>query len=189
MRYLQIAPLLIVQPGTLSNHRAQPALGGTVQGVSVAFGAFVRPTLAFEVEVVATRTLSRPQHYSYDYTEDYIAQSRDLLFSLNARGHFRRLTWLEVSAGAGLAASTFGRRSIVRYTPYLDQTSAEPGGQSTSPRRTFAAGIAAIWPVSRRVSIVPKFSLRWVNRSEQGIASFMGVGRLGFQFGAAALFR
>lgn len=53
--YVQIGPLLIVQPPGIANHRVHPALSGHTPGVTTSVGAFVTSTLAIEGEFAALR--------------------------------------------------------------------------------------------------------------------------------------
>jgi hypothetical protein len=186
--YVQIAPLMIVQPPGIANHRVHPALSGRVPGVAISAGAFVTSAFAVEGEVVWAGTISTPQQFSYTWREDYTAQDRDVLLNVNLRWHPRRQRYLEVFGGGGLAISTFANRSIVRTDSFPERTSILPDEQTTSRNPALGAGFAGVVPIGRAVALVPRFSVRWVKRPADGLGGYMGAFSSAWQVGAALRF-
>jgi hypothetical protein len=109
--YVQGAVIVTVAPEGVANHRVTPPVSGNTVGVSGSAGTFVLPALAVEAEVVLERTISTPQHFSYNWSENYTGQSRDLLLNGNVRWRSRGTRYLEVIGGGGLAVSRFAERS------------------------------------------------------------------------------
>ena len=83
--YVQMAPLLVIQPSGIPNHRVKPAIEGKTAGLAAAAGVYIAPALAIEGEFALDRTISTPQRFSYNWREDYIAKSRDLFVGANLR--------------------------------------------------------------------------------------------------------
>jgi len=189
--YLQAGLMVTAQPAGVANHRVTPPISGTTVGLAAAGGVFVTRTLAIEGEVVAGRAISTPQQFSYNWTEDYTAESRDVFLGANVR--WRRAAHLEFVGGGGLAFSTFAERSIVRtelpFPGRPNVPTSEPDRVDTDVQLAVNGGIAALLPVSSRIEIVPAFTVRWVVRSASGQGAYFGVGSYAYQFGGAVRFK
>ena len=130
--------------------------------------------------------ISTPQQFSYDWRENYTAESRDVFIGANVRVRPVPRRPFELVGGAGVAISTFANRSIVVTRPFAippTPPTTEPDEVSTSVGFVLNGGVAAPLPVSRRIEVVPAFTVRWVGRSG-GPASYAGVGNYAFQVGA-----
>ncbi len=188
--YVQAGVLATVQPAGIANHRIVPAISGKTVGLTAAVGFFVTPTLAVEGELVAGRAISTQQRFSYNWSEDFTGQSRDVFLGANARWRPAATRYLELLGGGGVAFATAAERSVVRtdYFPIV-RMSPQPDQVESSPRLALHGGIAVPLPVSRRIEIVPAFSVRWVKRSVDGWSDYLGVGRRAYQFGATVRWR
>jgi hypothetical protein len=188
--YVQAGVLATTQPAGTPNHRISPALGGTSVGLAAAVGVFVTPTLAVEGEVVGGRAISTPQRFSYNWSEDFTGQSRDVFLGAHAR--WRPVAQFELVGGGGVAFSTFAERSVVRTDqfpfPPTSRTSPQPDWVETSRHLALDGGIAVPLPVSRRIDVVPAFSIRWVDRSDEGLGDYLGAAHYAYQFGATVRF-
>ena len=186
--YLQAGLMGTAQPAGTANHRVTPAIGGTTVGLAVAGGVFVTRTLAIEGEVVAGRAISTPQHFHYDWTEDYTGQSRDVFLGANVR--WRPAAHLELVGGGGLAFSTFAEREPVRTDFFpVPRTSTQPDQVETDRQFALNGGIAVPLAVSSRIDVVPAFTVRWVKRSDDGLGAYSGVGSYAYQFGGTVRFK
>jgi len=110
--YVQAGVLATEQPAGTPNHRVLPAISGSTVGVAAAVGFFVTPKVAIEGELVASRPISTPQRFSYDWFEDFTGESRDMFLGANVRWAARR--HLEFVGGAALVFATAAERSILR---------------------------------------------------------------------------
>lgn len=188
--YVQAAVIITVAPEGIANHRVTPPISGSTVGVSGAAGTFLLSALAVEAELVLERTISTPQHFSYNWSEDYTGQSRDLLLNGNVRWCPRGTRYLEVIGGGGLAVSGFAERSIVRTDFYPTKIkSVLPDETTTSLQPTVGGGVAIRFPVNRRLEIGPSFRMRWVRRSADELGSYSGVGSYAYHFGAVLRFK
>ena len=185
--YLQAGLMGTVQPAGIPNHRVTPPISGTTIGLAAAGGAFVTPTLAIEGELVAGNAISTPQHFHYDWTEDYTAQSRDVFLGANVR--WRPVAHLELIGGGGLAFNTFANRSIVRTDFFPVTHTTQPDQVETVSQPALNGGIAVPLPVSSRIEVVPAFTIRWVMRSDHGLGAYAGIGSWAYQFGGTVRFK
>jgi hypothetical protein len=188
--YVQAGGLVTRQPAGTPNHRISPALGGTAVVVTAAVGVFVTPTLAVEGEVVGGRAISTPQRFSYNWSEDFTGQSRDVFLGANVR--WRPVAFLELIVGGGTAFSTVAERCVLRTDRYpfppTSRTSPQPDRVETFRHLALDGGVAVPLPVSRRIDVVPAFSIRWVDRSDEGLGDYLGVASYAYQFGATVRF-
>lgn len=184
--YVQAGLLATRQPAGIANHRVTPPLGGGTIGLTAAVGFSKTPALAVEGELVVNGAVSTQQQFSYNWREDYTAESRDVFIGANLRVRPVRRRPLELVGGGGVAISSFANRSIVVTRPFaLPPTppTTEPDERSTSVGLALNGGVAAPVPVSRRIEVVPAFTVRWVGRSG-GLVSYAGVGSVAYQVGA-----
>ena len=186
--YVQAGVLSTTQPAGIPNHRVTPAIGGSAIGLAAAVGFFVSPAVAIEGEVVAGGTIATPQRFSYNWREDYIGESRDVFLGVNARWRPAARRPLELVGGAAVVISRFANRSIVvthtfAFPPRPPTT--EPDEVSTSGQLSLNGGIAAPLALSRRIALVPAFTMRWVGRSSNGLGGYAGVGSRAYHVGAA----
>jgi hypothetical protein len=190
--YVQAGWLLTSQPAGTPNHRVTPPISGTAGGLSGAVGFFVTPTLAMEGAFVAGRPISTPQHFSYDWFENFTGESRDVFLGANARWHPTAAHYLELIGGGGLAFSTFAERSIVRTEfPFPGRPhvpTAEPDRVDTEVQRAVNGGVAVSLPVSRTIAVVPAFMIRFISRPGSGQSDYLGVASYAYHFGATVRF-
>ena len=190
--YVQAGLLLTSQPAGTPNHRVTPAISGTAGGLSTAVGFFVTPTLAVEGEFVASRPISTPQHFSYDWFEDFTGESRDVFLGANIRWHPAAARYLELIGGGGLAFSTFAERSIVRtelpFPGRPNVPTSEPDRVENEVQLAVDGGVAVPLPVSRKIAIVPAFTFRLIGRPGSGQGEYLGVAGYAYQFGATVRF-
>jgi hypothetical protein len=190
--YVQAGVLATAQPAGTPNHRISPALSGTTVGATATAGFFLTPTVAIEGEIVAGRAISTQQGFFYDWSVDFTGQSRDVFLGANVRWRPAAARYLELVGGGGLAFSTVAERSVVRTErfpfPPTVRTSPQPDQVETFRQLALNGGIAVPLPVSRRIDVVPTFSIRWVDRSEAGLGDYLGVASYAYQFGAAVRF-
>lgn len=188
--YVQAGLLATTQPAGTPNHRVSPALSGTTVGLTAAGGVFVTRTLAIEGEVVAGRSISTPQRFFYNWSEDYTAESRDVFLVGNVRWRPAAARHLELVGGGGLAFSTVANRNIVRTDYYpAPHTSPEPDQVETSRQPALNGGAAVPLSLGTRIEVVPAVTVRWVKRpSYYGLGAYAGVGSYAYQFGATVRF-
>jgi hypothetical protein len=184
--------LLTSQPAGTPNHRVTPAISGTAGGLSAAVGFFVTPALAIEGDFVAGRPIATPQHFSYDWFEDFTGESGDVFLGVNARWHPAAARYLELIGGGGLAFSTFAERSIVRtelpFPGRPNVPTSEPDRVDTEVQLAVNGGVAVALPVSRTIAVVPAFLLRFISRPGSGQSDYLGVASYTYQFGATVRF-
>jgi hypothetical protein len=189
-RYAQAALVVALASEGTANHRVHPPIGGTSTGVSIAVGGFVAPALAIEGEFVLEGATTTPQRFSYNWSEDFVGESRDLLFNANLRLHPRRARYLDLIGGGGVAVSRFAERSIIRTDYYPATTrSMLPDNSSSDVRPTVGGGADLRIPVGSKIELVPSFRMRWVRRADDGFAAYHGVGNYTYQFGASLRFK
>ena len=168
--YVQAGLLSTTQPAGIANHRVTPAISGSAIGWAAAVGSSVTPTVAIEGEVTGGGTISTPQRFSYNWREDYIGESRDVFLGVNARWRPAARRPLELVGGAAVVVSRFANRSIV-VTRSLSlpprPPTTEPDEVSTSGQLALGGGMATPLAVSRRIEVVPAFTMRWIGRFEQ----------------------
>jgi hypothetical protein len=188
--YLQAGLVASWHPAGIPNHRVTPAISGGTLGVTAAGGVFVTPTVAVEGEFVAGGAISTQQRFSYDWFEDYTAQSRDVFLGVNVRWRPAAPRYLELVGGGGLVVSTFAERSIVRTelrgSPRPSPTT-QPDQVDREAQLSVNGGVALRLPVSRMVEIVPAFTVRWIGRAG-GLGEYLGVGGRAYQAGATLRF-
>jgi hypothetical protein len=188
--YVQAGLLATTQPAGTPNHRVSPALSGTTVGLTAAGGVFVTRTLAIEGEVVAGRSISAPQRFFYNWSEDYTAQSRDVFLVGNVRWRPAVARHFELAGGGGLALSTVANRDIVRTDYYpAPHTSPNPDEVEASRQPTLNGGVAAPLSLRTKIDVVPAFTVRWVKRPPYyGLGAYAGVGSYAYQVGATVRF-
>ena len=188
--YVQTGVLATEQPAGTANHRVGPAISGDTIGVAAAVGFFVTPTVAIEGEVVAGKAISTRQQFAYNWFEDFTGESRDVFLGANAR--WRPIPLLELVGGGGLAFSTFAERSIVQTNlPFPGRPNVptpQPDRVDTARQLALNGGVALPLPVSRRIAVVPAFTIRWIDRPESGQGDYLGVAAYAYQFGATVRF-
>ena len=187
--YVQGGVMVTVQPAGVANHRVRPPISGEALGVSAGGGVFVTRTLAIEGEVVASQAVSTRQQFFYNWTEDYIGESRDTFLGANVRWAARR--HLEFVGGGGLALSTFAERSIVRTDMFPPRMTRLPDQVETARQLTLNGGVAVPLPVSRTIDVVPAFTIRWVDRDRDpnDLGAYNGVGNYSYQAGCVVRFK
>ncbi len=186
--YLQIGPVVAVHPGGEQYHRASPPLAGTTLGAAAAVGVRLAPVLAVEIEALLGGTLSRPQTDVYNYLTEYTAESRDLVLGMNLRLRSPGRVPLELAAGGGMAFSHFGRRDIVSTDFFGSRGTTRGPDRETSTRGpTVSGSVAVAIPVGERLEFVPAVGARWIRRSFDTEAWYLGVGR--YQVFASASLR
>jgi hypothetical protein len=187
--FVQIAPLIVIQPDGKPNFRVHQPFGGVAPGVSLAAGLHLTRSVAVEGEVVLGGTISAPQYFSYFWREDYVSESRDLLLGTNVRYSPGNAGSVEIFGGGGLAISHFANRSIVR-TDYPIKITSEPDEEETGYRPVAGVGVAVKIPAGRRVSILPTAGFRWIFRKRlYGLGAYMGTSPLVFHAGVAVRFQ
>ena len=187
--YLQPAVLVIAQPqGGATNHRVTGTLDGWMAGASIAAGRFLSSTVALEAEVATTTALAGPQHFSYNWTLDYVARSRDLLFNgiMRVRPHRR----VEFFAGGGYAQTRAGRVDQVRRDRFIVPSQhALPDESFVFHAFTMTAGLDAIVPLTPHIAAAPTFRFRWVPRPDYQTLGFNLTGPYSLQMGLGFRFR
>jgi hypothetical protein len=188
--YIQAGVLATEQPAGTPNHRVYPGIGGHTVGVTAAVGFFVAPKVAIEGELVAGPPISMPQRFSYNWFEDFTGESRDVFAGANVR--WRPVARLELFGGGGLAFGTFAERSIVEtrlpFPGRPNVPTSQPDRVATSVQLAVNGGVAVPLPVSRRIAVVPAFTLRWIGRDSSGQGDYLGVGSVAYQYGATVRF-
>ena len=169
-------------------HRVSPPLGGLTVGLSAAVGKFVNADNALEGEV-AFYGISKSQSFNYNWTEEYTAGHRDLIFNLLLRSRFSR--HVEFVAGGGMAKTmTYERSKISRPNGGTNPfpPTPLPDREHHGGGLTVTTGLDGVIPAGRRVSIVPSFRFRWLERPEGSLTWTDGVGNYIFQFGVGVRF-
>jgi hypothetical protein len=185
--YFQAGLLATTQPAGVPNHRVTPPFSGRTIGLAAAVGFSKHPTLALEGELVVNGAIATQQQFSYNWRENYTAESRDVFIGANARWRPIPRRPFELVGGGGVAISRFANRSIVVTRPFAippTPPTAEPDEVATSLGFALNGGVATPLPVTRGIEIVPAFTVRWVGRSDSGIAGYAGVGSYAYQVGA-----
>jgi len=189
--YLQGAGLIAFHPpATTSYHRVSPNLRGTAPGVSVAVGGFLSSSVGLEGELFYGRTVSGPQHFSYDLSEDYIAGSRDVMLSELLRYRPGGRSRVELVAGGGYTRTTVSDRSIV-VTPTTTLTPPSfpvPDRSNAYNALSLTGGVDAAIPLARRAAVTPMFRLRWIHRPDATTGESRGIGDFAVEFGAGVRF-
>jgi len=187
--FVQIAPLIVIQPEGKPNFRVHPPFGGVAPGVSLAAGFHVAKAVAVEGEVMVAGEVSAPQYFSYFWREDYVAESRDLLLGVNVRYSPGDKGSVEIFGGGGLAISHFANRSIIR-TDYPTKITFEPDEEETARRPMAGVGVAVKIPAGRRVSIFPTAGFHWIWRKPlYGLGAYMGTSPLVLHAGVTVRFQ
>ena len=185
--YVQAGLMVTAQPAGIANHRVSPAINGTTVGLAGGGGFYVTRTLAIEGELAWTK-ISTPQHFSYNWTEDYTGESRDMFLGANVR--WRSARHLEFVGGGGLAFSTFAERSIVRTDFFpVARTTALPDQVMTDHQPALNGGFAVPLTVGSKIEIVPALTVRWVKRAPDGLGAYSGVGNYAYQVGGTVRFK
>ena len=187
--YVQAGVLATSQSAGTPNHRVHPGLGGNTVGVAAAVGFFVSPRVSVEAELVAGPPISTAQRFSYNWSEDFTGESRDVFAGANVR--WRPVALLELFGGGGLAFGTFAERSIVETRlPFPGQPNvptSQPDRVATEVQLAVNGGVAVPLSVSRRIAIVPAFAFRVIGRPG-GQAEYLGVGMYAYHYGASVRF-
>ena len=185
--YVQGGLMATTQPAGIPNHRVTPPIEGKTMGLAAAVGFFLAPTVAVEGEIVGGRAISTPQHFYYNWREDYISENRDVFLGANVRWRPAATRYLELVGGGALVINMFANRSIVVTEPLAippRPPRTEPDEVSTSLQLALNGGVATPLPVGRKIEVVPAFTVRWVGRSVNGLGGYAGVGSHAYQFGA-----
>ena len=188
--YLQCSILLSHQPAASEGyHRVSPNLHGTAAALSIGAGGFMSPSFALEGELFYGGMVSMPQRFSYTFSEDYIAGSRDLVFSELVRYRPGGRARVELVVGGGYVRTTTSEKSIVVTSGVPPVTSHPP--DRSHPYNGFAitGGLDGAIRLSDRVALTPSFRLRWIRRPDPLIGESLGIGSYAFQFGAGLRFR
>lgn len=187
--YVQGGLMVTSQPAGTANHRVSPPISGQAVGLAAAVGFRVAPRVAIEGEVVTSGTISTPQHFHYNWFEDFTGESRNVFVGVNVR--WQPAALVEVVGGGGLAFGTFAERSIVRtelpFPGRPNVPTSDPDRVDTGVQIAANGGIALPLPVSRSIAVVPEFRLRFTAGSN-GQADYLGVGSYAYQFGATVRF-
>lgn len=177
-------------PATASYHRVSPNLQGTAPAVSLSAGGFLSRAIALEGEFYYGRTVSLPQRFSYAYSEDYIAGSRDVLLDGLLRYSSGGRLRVEIVAGGGYARTTVTETSIVLTSQFPPTTSVQPDRAGTLNAFTLTGGLDGVIPISARAALIPMFRFRWIDRPDATTTTASkGIANYAFQFGAALRFR
>jgi hypothetical protein len=187
---VQPAVLVIEQPeGGTPYHRVRETLDGWVAGTSIAAGWFLSSNVALEAEVVTTTALVGPQRFSYNWTIDYVARSRELLFNeiLRFRPHRR----FEILAGGGYAQTRARKVNQVRRDTFVPSqpASALPDESFVFHAFTMTAGLDAIVLLTAHIAATPTFRVRWVRRPESSTVGFNLAGPYSLHMGIGFRFR
>jgi hypothetical protein len=186
--YLQIGPVVTVHPEGEQYHRASPALTGTTFGAAAAVGVRLAPVLAVEIEALLGGKLSGPQSDVYNYITEYTAESRDIVLGMNLRFRSPGRVRLELAAGGGMALSRFARRDVVSTDLFgRGGTTRGPDRETSTHEPTVAGSVAVAIPVGEKLELVPAVGARWIRRSFDTEAWYLGVGR--YQVFASASLR
>ena len=186
--YLQAGLMATAQPAGVPNHRVTPPISGTTVGVAAAVGFFVTPTVAIEGEVVAGKAISTPQHFYYDWTEDYTARAVTCSWAPTCDGVRPPHATSNSSAEAVWRSARLPKRSIVRtelpFPGEARRATSEPDRRrhrrpARGQRRHRRAAAGESEDRNR-----PAFTIRWVGRSASGPGRLCGVGSYAYQFGA-----
>ncbi|HEX9366529.1 MAG TPA: hypothetical protein VF921_07875 [Vicinamibacterales bacterium] len=166
-------------------------LGGDAWTLSAGAGGWLSRSIGLEGEIVYGGLVSAPQQRRpvltrYYFTEDYIAQNRDVLLNELVRYRPGGGGKLQIVAGSGLAVTTAreasGVSTSVPPTPVYGPTQL-PDLSTTLHAFTITGGLDATLPVSSRVALTPTFRLRWIRRPVGGASGWNGIGPYVFQFG------
>jgi hypothetical protein len=176
-------------PAGASYHRVSPNLEGTVPAISVSAGGFVSPAIALAGEFYCGKTVSMPQHFSYDYSEDYNAGVRDVLLDGLLRYNPGGQSRVEIVGGGGYARTTVSETSIVKKSGFPATSSAQPDRSGVLNAVTVTGGVDGVIPISARAALIPMFRFRWIHRPDARTGFSNGIGNYAFQFGAALRFR
>src|SRR5690606_14737807 len=165
-------------------HRYSRPLHGLGIVMSVGVAGKVSSTTDLEGEVVLGTGISKRQQFSYNWTEDYIGQSRDQLFNMLVRSYVGQSRSFALVAGGGLARMTYRTHSGVRTDPFLPgrPTSPLPDQQLTDWNLTLTGGVEGSLRITDRVSFAPTARVRWLRRPmEGGLPRTLGVSRYLYQ--------
>ena len=176
-----------VQPASSETyHRVSPNLSGQAFSISLQAGGFLSKSLALEGELVFAAPISAAQRFSYNWTEDYIAENRDVLLNELVRWKPGGASRLEFLAGGGVAVVRARKLSHTISYPFtpLRPTARIPDQSLRKYRVTLTGGVDVAVPVSRRLAFVPTFRLRWIDRPDPAIEEWNGVSAFAFQIGA-----
>lgn len=183
--YVQAGVLATSQPAGTPNHRVHPAISGSTVGVAAAVGFSVAPKVALEGELVIGPPISTQQRFSYNWFEDFTGESRDIFMGVNVR--VRPVRLLELVGGGGVALGTFAERSIVETNlPFPGRPNdpiPRPDRVDNELQLAVNGGVTVPLPISRRIAIVPAFTLRYIGRAG-GQAEYLGVASYAYQYGA-----
>lgn len=175
-------------PASASYHRESPNLEGTVPALSVSVGGFLSPAVALEGEFYYG-TVSKPQHFSYDYTEDYSAGVCDVLLNGLLRYNPAGRSRVEIVGGGGYARTTVSETSIVKKSGFPALPSAQPDRSGTLNAITVTGGVDGVISLSARAALIPMFRVRWIHRPDAITGFSHGIANYALQVGAAIRFR
>jgi len=182
--YWQASITLRVQPDGEPNHRIEPPLGGYAIGGGITVGRFVTAALAFEGEFLYGGSVSVDQAFHYTFREDYVAESREMLFNGLLRWKPRGTSPVEFVGGGGLAVVRSGRRDQTRTDEYPPRTSVLPDDLRSGYVPNLTGGVEVAARASSRTSVVSTFRIRF--RPASYFEELAGVGSYTVFFGVGA---
>lgn len=183
--YVTGGVLMTVQPASHDMyHRVAENLKGHAIGLTAGVGTFLSPGLALEGEVMIGGLVSAPQRFSYNWTTDYTAENRDLLFNELLRWSPGRRRNVQAVFGGGYAR-TIARQTSQIVRDFSGRETALPDLSTTLSGFTATGGLDALVPIGRRAALAPTFRLRWVHRPYAAAPGWNGVGYYTYQFGIA----
>jgi hypothetical protein len=186
--YVQAALVAATHPAGAAADRVEPALGGHSTGIAASAGRFMNSDLPLEGELVLGGTVSMPQHFSYPWLEDYVADTRHRLFNGNLRWKPAGTSPVEVVLGGGLASNRIRKRSVVatRIPGSLTPApSAVPDRTQVDNVLNLTGGLDAPVALTAKIAVVPNLRVRWLNQRDSGLGTELGVGKYSYQFGAS----
>ena len=166
------------QPAGIPNHRVTPPIEREDHGTGGG-GRILRRRRPWpsKAKSWAGGAISTPQHFYYNWREDYTAESRDVFLGANVRWRPAATRYLELVGGGGLAINMFANRSIVRTEPLAipaeaARATSEPDEVSTTDvQLALNGGVPMPLPVGRKIEVVPAFTVRWVGGPSTGSAA------------------
>jgi hypothetical protein len=167
-------------------HRVTPNLGGRSIDVAGGAGGFLTNRIGLEGEFVFGGDVSRPQRFSYFFSEDYIGRNRDIL--INELLRYRASPVVQLVAGGGYARVTSRSTSIVTRDT-LGRITMPPDRSATVQGLTWTAGADFLVRAAERVSVAPAIRVRWIKRPGSDGYGWNGIGDFTFQFGASLILR
>jgi hypothetical protein len=168
-------------PG-VPNHRIRPPHEGQGLGIAGSVGYRFDAEIALEGEVFFSGPISIRQGFYYNWTEEYILESRDFILSALIRWTPGRAP-VEIVTGGGRVQTELRTHSGVRREMLSPVPRPLPETSQTSGAWSATAGADIPLGMRRAVQVVPGFRWRWTRRpfSQQ----YYGVGGQSLHFGIA----